>query len=66
MHNPSRVKELDPYENDYVTNIVGGEHHSIAVTKEGAVYCFGRNDEAQMGCGNLYEDFMRAKKESEA
>ena len=25
------LKELDPYENDYVTNIVGGEHHSVAV-----------------------------------
>ena len=66
MAMPSRVKELDPYEGDYVTNIVGGEHHSVALTKDGAVYCFGRNDEGQMGLGNLYEEYMQAKAKSEA
>lgn len=25
--------------------IAGGEHHTIAVTAEGKVYCWGRNDE---------------------
>lgn len=64
--NPSRVKELDPYEGDYVTDIVGGEHHSVALTLEGAVYCFGRNDEAQMGVGNLYEEYRQAKAKEEA
>ena len=34
--------------------IAGGEHHSIAVTNEGKVYCWGRNDEAQCGLGDLY------------
>jgi len=28
-----------------VVEIKGGEHHSIARTFEGAVYCWGRNDE---------------------
>jgi regulator of chromosome condensation len=43
--NPTRIKELDPFEGDYVVEIAGGEHHSIARTKDGAVYCWGRNDE---------------------
>lgn len=46
---PTRLKDLDPYEGDYVVNIAGGEHHTIAQTKEGSVYCFGRNDEGQIG-----------------
>lgn len=46
---PTKVKDLDPYEGDYVVEIRGGEHHSIARTLEGAVYCWGRNDEGQIG-----------------
>jgi regulator of chromosome condensation len=46
---PTRIKDLDEYEGDYVVNIAGGEHHTIAHTKEGSVYCFGRNDEGQIG-----------------
>lgn len=46
---PTRLKDLDPYQDDYVVNIAGGEHHSIAHTKDGSVYCFGRNDEGQVG-----------------
>jgi alpha-tubulin suppressor-like RCC1 family protein len=42
---PTKVKDLDPFEGDYVVEIKGGEHHSIARTFEGAVYCWGRNDE---------------------
>ena len=64
--NPSRIKELDAYEGDYVTNIVGGEHHSMALTKDGCVYMFGRNDDAQMGCGNLYQEYLNKKTEEEA
>ena len=29
-------------------------------------YCFGRNDEGQMGCGNLYEEYMQEKAKKEA
>jgi alpha-tubulin suppressor-like RCC1 family protein len=28
-----------------VIMMAGGEHHSIAVTHEGKVFCWGRNDE---------------------
>mmetsp|Transcript_4439 Transcript_4439/g.6551 ORF Transcript_4439/g.6551 Transcript_4439/m.6551 type:complete len:289 (-) Transcript_4439:953-1819(-) len=43
--NPTRVKELDPHQGDYIVEIAGGEHHTIARTLWGAVYCWGRNDE---------------------
>ena len=29
---PTRIKDLDPYEGDYVVELDGGEHHSIART----------------------------------
>ena len=32
----------------------GGEHHTIALTEEGKVYCWGRNDEGQGGLGDLF------------
>ncbi len=39
--------------------ISGGEHHSIACTQEGKVYCWGRNDEGQTGLGNLFDDYKK-------
>lgn len=41
--------------------MAGGEHHSIALLKSGCVYCFGRNDEGQIGVGDLFGDFKRQK-----
>lgn len=41
--------------------IAGGEHHTIAVTGEGKVFCWGRNDEGQVGKGDLYGQFKRKK-----
>jgi len=55
------VRELDPFEGDYVVEIDGGEHHCIARTEMGAVYCWGRNDEGQMGEGDLYGDYRKKK-----
>jgi alpha-tubulin suppressor-like RCC1 family protein len=45
--------------------IAGGEHHSIAVTVEGKVYCWGRNDEGQCGLGDLYGSYKRRKAQEE-
>jgi len=42
-------------------SIAGGEHHTIAVTEEGKVYCWGRNDEGQVGLGDLFTGFKRAQ-----
>jgi regulator of chromosome condensation len=60
-----RVKELDPYEGDYVTQISGGEHHSIAVTKDGVVYCWGLNDEGQLGLGDTKGEYLKEKRQYE-
>lgn len=48
---PEQVKGL---QGQNVVMMAGGEHHSIAVTAEGKVYCWGRNDEGQCGRGDLY------------
>ena len=62
---PKRIKDLDPIEGDYVVDIQGGEHHSIARTKDGLVYCWGKNDEGQCGLGDTYGDYMKKKKQEE-
>lgn len=63
---PTRIRDLDPYEGDYVVSIAGGEHHSIAHTRDGVVYCFGRNDEGQIGLGDLYGEYRKKKALEEA
>jgi len=45
--------------------IDGGEHHSIARTRDGAVYCWGRNDEGQVGLGDSYGAWRKKKAEEE-
>lgn len=58
---PTKVHGLAPYQGDYVVEIAGGEHHSIARTKDGVVYCWGRNDEGQVGCGDTYGEWRKKK-----
>ena len=58
---PTRVRDLDPYEGDYVVEVAGGEHHSIARTKNGLVYCWGLNDEGQVGVGDTYGEYRKTK-----
>jgi len=62
---PARIKELDPYDGDHIVQIDGGEHNSIALTKMGAVYCWGRNDEGQVGLGDTYGDWRKKKAKEE-
>jgi regulator of chromosome condensation len=62
---PTRIKDLDPYEGDYVVELAGGEHHSIARTKDGVVYCWGRNDEGQVACGDTYGEWRKEKAQKE-
>jgi alpha-tubulin suppressor-like RCC1 family protein len=42
-----------------VAKVDGGEHHSICLTTEGHVYCWGRNDESQCGAGDRFGAFER-------
>lgn len=60
---PTHVTDLDPYEGDYFIQFAGGEHHSIGLMKSGCVYCFGNNEESQIGIGDLFGDYNRRKKE---
>ena len=62
---PKKIKDLDPIEGDYVIEIAGGEHHSIARTKDGLVYCWGRNDEGQLGIGDTFGEYRKVKKAEE-
>lgn len=59
---PTKVTDLVPYQGDYVVEVAGGEHHSIARTKDGVIYCWGRNDEGQVGCGDTYGEWRKQKK----
>ena len=36
---------------DCVTSVAAGTHHSCAVTEDGTVFCWGRNDNGQLGLG---------------
>jgi len=51
----------------HIKSVAGGEHHTVAVTEEGEVYAWGRNDEGQGGVGDLYGEYrtMKAQKEME-
>lgn len=49
-----------------VKHITGGEHHTIANTHDGKVYVWGRNDEGQMGLGDLFGDYLKEQKRVKA
>ena len=60
---PVKVPDLDPFEGDYFVSFEGGEHHTIGLMKSGCVYCFGNNEEGQVGIGDLFGDYNRRMKE---
>ena len=45
-----------------ITMVAGGEHHSIACDADGKVWAWGKNDEGQMGLGDLYGEFCKEEK----
>jgi alpha-tubulin suppressor-like RCC1 family protein len=45
--------------------MAGGEHHTIAVSDDGRVFCWGRNDEGQCGRGDLFGQYKRKKAQEE-
>lgn len=47
--NTGTMKEVQVIDGSQVVNIVGGENHTIALTKNGDVYSWGKNDESQLG-----------------
>jgi uncharacterized Zn finger protein (UPF0148 family) len=49
-----------------VKEVAGGEHHSLCVTEDGRVFCWGRNDEGQCGVGDLFGKYRKEQAELEA
>src|SRR5690554_4979290 len=45
------VAPIEALEEERFVDIQGGEHHTIALTKDGKVYKFGRSDSHQLGLG---------------
>lgn len=39
--------------------MVGGEHHTLALDKEGVIYAFGRNDDGQLGVGEAVNEKLK-------
>jgi len=44
--------------------VTGGEHHTIALTKSGEVFAWGRNDDGQLGLGHTKEQTSPQKIEN--
>ena len=59
---PTLVRKLQGVE---LAQVGGGEHHSFALTKDGEVYLWGRNDEGQGGIGDVYGKWRREKAQAE-
>ncbi|MBV5280164.1 MAG: hypothetical protein J0651_02555, partial [Actinobacteria bacterium] len=50
---PDEVRKLSDLD---VLSIQGGEHHLIALTKDGRVFAWGKNDDCQLGQGKSKEE----------
>lgn len=57
---PTEIKELRGIP---IKMICGGAQHSLALTEEGHVYSWGKNEEGQLGVGDTYSDFARQRQE---
>lgn len=50
-----RPEEIEFFNDKEIVNIVGGDEHTLALTSDGKVYGFGRNDDGTLGLGEDYE-----------
>ena len=56
---PTLIKELVGVD---IIDLAGCEEHTIAVSSDGRVYCWGRNDEGQAGLGDIFGEYNREVK----
>ncbi|KAF9968453.1 hypothetical protein BGZ73_009259 [Actinomortierella ambigua] len=49
------IEPIDSLKDLVMKDIQGGEHHSVALTKDGKVYTWGRSDSHQLGLGYVTE-----------
>jgi alpha-tubulin suppressor-like RCC1 family protein len=55
---PTLIKELSGLG---IEEIVGGEHNTLARTKDGKVFAWGRNDEGCIGVGDTIGEYKKFK-----
>ncbi|KAF9153275.1 hypothetical protein BG015_003747 [Linnemannia schmuckeri] len=51
VENIPTVGPIKALKDEHIVDIQGGEHHSIALTKDGRLFGFGRSDSHQLGLG---------------
>ncbi len=54
--NGARPQQIKINETEYLTNVIkisAGANHVLALTKNGEIYAWGKNDNGQLGIGNL-------------
>ncbi|KAF9093423.1 hypothetical protein BGX23_003348 [Mortierella sp. AD031] len=51
VENIPSVAPIKALKDEHIVDIQGGEHHSIALTKDGRLFGFGRSDSHQLGLG---------------
>ncbi|KAF8924746.1 hypothetical protein BGZ47_003734 [Haplosporangium gracile] len=51
VENIPAVGPIKTLKDEHIVDIQGGEHHSIALTKDGRLFGFGRSDSHQLGLG---------------
>ena len=54
---PQQIEEFNDLD---IISFQGGQHHSLALTSDGRVFAWGKNDDAQLGLG---EDWIDIHKE---
>ncbi|KAG0308602.1 hypothetical protein BGZ98_007456 [Dissophora globulifera] len=55
VENVPSVAPIEALSSEHTLDIQGGEHHTIALTKDGKVFGFGRSDSYQLGLGYTEE-----------
>ena len=58
---PAEIKFL---KNKKITNIIGGQDYTFAISENGEVYAFGKNDVGQLGLGNNTRQLNPVKNET--
>ena len=56
--NTFKLKEIEEFRDLDIIDIQGGEDYTIALTREGDVYSFGRCDDGQLGLGENWKELV--------
>lgn len=46
-----------------IKKVCGGAHHSLALTADGHIYSWGKNEDGQLGIGDTYSEYANKKKQ---